>query len=361
MASDARWVNDPDQLDQILQKVYTRLPIILREGDQTFPTQVERTGPGQMLLKHSAPVAATRILVAKLQSELILLECAVVSRLPDRREYCTAKRLQLHRTLRKEERVELNQSKVSAIGLVPTRQFPEFMSAGQAKRDAYIAGVERELSNLFGAVSVILRKTIRMDLRMRAMQQSCRAILNSPSDAVSPVLDSRFVPLKEYNQIISYDKLPKGVISEISVGLFYRRNYLYGYIRALSESAFTFTQFDRLNGVARRVESFFEENVLLPSNPDKCPVLDLSMSGAGILHPQSPIVMQKFMPGEQLVMDMQFPSGTINFFGSIRNIKSLENAHRIGIEFEQIDTPRRVALEQALGIASGSSADVSEV
>lgn len=352
MSSDARWVNDPDQLDQIIQKVFCKVQVILRHADQNMPVQVERLGPGQIALSHTASDAAARVIVARLQEGLIVLECVPDRRLPDGRELCKPRRLQVHRALRKEPRTEIGPAKIFASSVVPSRQFPEAMAAGDVKRDNYLAAVEKDLRASLGEVSIILRKTIRLDFRMKALQAGCRSILFSP-EIISP--DERFVPVKDYQQIITYDKLPKGVVSEISVGIYYRKNYMYGFIRAFSPNSFSLAEFDHVSSVARKIEKFFEESNLLPSNPDKCPILDLSMSGAGLLHPQSPIVMQKFMPGESVLLDISFPEGSLNFSASIRNIRSLENAHRIGIEFEGLDSIRTAALEKALGPAVAAS------
>ncbi len=362
MATEGKWVNDPDQLDQLIQKVYCRVPVILHTKEkEQVPAQIERLGPCKIAIKSNAQPGSARILAARLQDGLILLECIPEGTLPDGREVCHAKRL--HRTLRKEPRTEIGQNRLIVTGVIPSRQIPEYMASGDLRRDNFLGVVERELKSSLGEAQIFLRKTVRLDFRMRAMQTGCRSILFSP-ETVSP--DERFVPWQEYEQILSYDKLPKGIVSEISVGLFYKKNFIYGYIRAFSHNTFTLTEFDQVSAMARKVEKFIEDSGMLPSNPEKCVVLDLSMSGAGILHPQSQIVMQKFMPGEPVLMDIHFPGGPLNFSASIRNIRSLENAHRLGIEFDTLDETRQAALEAALGTgtktepaAQGASADTT--
>ena len=111
----------------------------------------------------------------------------------------------------------------------------------------------------------------------------------------------------------------------------------------------THAYFEGVQEIVSNLEREILDRHIVPYNPEHCPVVDINSGGAGILHPHNPHVMRGFLPGEEVTFDLHFPGEkAFPVLGSIRNIKSLERAHRIGLEFEQLPSDLNSELEDFL-------------
>lgn len=341
-------INDPDQLRQIAERVFSRHPVQIQDKTGLYPVDISMVKNGILTLLHNQPDAPARLLVLNHHENKMFLECLVVDKDANGNERVKPIRLHLKRLKRRQQRVQLKgrDNKVAWITeVIPMKTIPEFLSAYNRTRDALMNAYQEQLRIFYTHAEIVFRKTFRMDMRMRTMSNLNKAIF-VPTRLNPNTIDSgRFIPYEEYKKIIQYDHIPDTILSEITQPLSYKGIYMFGYMKVLSDRELTTEDYDKVKEISEDFQREVINQELLPRNMERSVVVDITANGVGFMHPHNPAVIRNFMPGEHIVFDIHLPqSETLTISGIIRNIKSLEKAHRIGVEFENLNMEHKAKL-----------------
>lgn len=362
--NDIKRISDPNQLKQLTERLFLKLPVQLQDRTGVHEVRVESYEEGVLILSHNEPDAPSRLVVLNHGQNRMFLECNVEGRSPGGNEKVRPVRLHLKKQERREARLKITDqnNRVAWItSAIPMKSIPEFLSSYNEKRDMMLNAYQEQLRQTYEFGEIVFRKTFRMDMRMRTMTNSNKPIF-VPSRMNPGTIDpASFVSYEEFKKIIQYDQLPDAIVSEITEPLTYKKIYMFGYMKAQSEREMTDEDYKTVNQMSRDFENEILNQDFLPTGNDRSVVVDITRQGVGFMHPHNPSAIRNFMPGEHMVFDIHYPSGkVITMSGIIRNMKSLEKAHRIGVEFDTVKPDQMEALEQYIeslpqGGASGSA------
>lgn len=330
-----RKVNDPAQLREITERLFARLPVRILEKTGEKSAQITGTAEGMLDVRHELEPAPSRVLTLVHGENRMLLECHVVSR-ADATERLKPVRLILHqRQIRSEPRVETATGAIYLSNCVPVSMVFESFAIVDARRDQVIEALRLELKKRYSEAQLILRRSTRVDSRMRLMAQHYRPVFFSRDPDVMKSLDDRFVPGPEAEKAIRGEGLPGHCICEASFPLIFGRTLVFGYVQILSPAPMQADDWDEMEALAQKAEKSLLP--FLPSSQDRCPVADLSMHGIGFLHSNNQFVLRHFMPGTEIAFNLHFPDGrAAGCLASIRNLRSKERTHRIGAELKPL-------------------------
>ena len=350
MSEDVKKVNDPDQLRQICARVFTRLPVHTKIGDRVAPIRVLSYDEPLLSIEHNQQDAELRLLIVNHDQHLMLLECKVMEKTGPGREKLHPLRLHLKRKIRKQKRISLasDSGKLVVDDLITLRSIPESLGRVDEKTDSPFKEALAELKTIQSIARLTVRKSFRLDNRMRAMMARNVPIF-VPDRTTGKAPDFPVITMDEYKKILNYEDHPDRILSEVSIPILFKGLYLMGVATIISSEPMTDHHFDGVKEIVQKLEKEILDRRIVPYNPEHCPVVDINAGGAGILHPHNPSVMKGFLPGEEVTFDLHFPGEKAHpVLGNIRNIKSLERAHRIGLEFQEPDDDLRTDLEDFL-------------
>ncbi len=361
--SAKKQTNDPAQLHAVITKLFTRVPVrLLFKNGSDAPTMVLAYESG--LLRIEAPVleSKVRLLTLKHRESHLILECIVVSR-DEAGETLRPVRLHIRNFIRSEKRHPVGATGGPVVtSCLAINAFPQHLASMNKKRDVLLRVYTGTLAEKFSEKSYIkiqLRRTSRMDHRMRLLHQWQRPIFapdireRAPWAVVDP---NRFIRFEDYETILRYESPPKEIISELTQPLWYRGLYLYGFVQILSEQVLTEDQQEYLGRLAQQMEKDLEGYECLPMNPVTCPLVDISRHGLAFLHPHNANIIKAFMPGENIIFDLNLPGREpASYTGVIKNIRALEKAHRFGIQLDDMSPEQEQNLAEYLEARSGSS------
>lgn len=347
--SDSRRVSDPTQLRQIVEKIFARVPVTLAEKRGEVPVRVTAYENGFLDVEHSEPPAPVRVLTVVQSGHRMLLECTVVVR-GFNTERLKPARLHLHRQIRKAARIEVPEGAKTLwiTNCLPIPMVLESLSSTNAKRDAVLATFGAELSKRYPQSSIQLRKSNRTDSRMRMMMQYKKPVFYTTDQQHLARIRPDFVPPEEYENARRGEGTPKTLTSEICEPLWYRSLIFYGYVQVLSSTDLRDADYDAVKSIARGLHAGML-SAAMPNVNIRCPVVDIHETGVGFIHPHVPLVMRSFMPGSEVIFDLNFPAGpSFPCLGSIRNIRSRETNHRMGVEMHPLEPPHLEILQNYL-------------
>jgi hypothetical protein len=213
---------------------------------------------------------------------------------------------------------------------------------------------QEKLGQSYSGVTIELRRSFRLNPRMRLIESQGKPIFAPDrNDQEKWELSARvsfseaFVGYDAYRTLENYENsLP--FVSEICEPLHYRNIFLYGYIQVTSLKRLTLDDYKNVQRYARSLEKEFEQQNVLPTNPEKSPVIDVSVTGVGIMHPHNSVVMRDFHAGDSVIFDLNFIRlPAMAFSGTIANMRPYEKAHRIGIQFENLSDEQKIRLQAA--------------
>ena len=351
MDQEVKRINNKDQLRQIIERLFLSASVRLNEKDGDKPLKILSFNDPILEVSHDAAPAEIRNLHAVRGENSMLLECRVESR-SGNTEKLIAMNLHLTRMVRSQPRISIPEKDKRLLwvtNLVTIKNFPDYFSSTNDKRDALIRAYKAELAKSFIKVELVLRLTVRLDYRMRTLTSYRKPIFVPDLMKPEKIDPDKFVPYSEYMKLARYDKIPEGIVGEITEPLLYKKYILLGYIRVLSDSEITMENYEMVRGVASEVLKNLGTYGALPANREKSPVVDINLSGVGCMHPHVPSVIRNFMPGENVVFDIHYTDGNIvTYTGAIKNMKSGERAHRLGIQFDPLENEQLSPLQEFL-------------
>ncbi|MEQ9362705.1 MAG: PilZ domain-containing protein [Leptospirales bacterium] len=362
MSQNHRQTNDPAQLRKVIEQVFVSAPVRLR--DRTGETEAKILRYQQPILEIQSPAvdgeARVRLLSLEHGEHLLLLECGVLKR-NGASEYLKPVRLHIRPKQRSETRTKIDHGasrEPYITGCIPVASIPAQLASLDARRDAIIRVYSMALREKYpeGAeVKVLLRRSNRLDHRMRPM-----LALQKPIYAPDRFEESQwlregmedFIPFGEYRKIRTYQDIPRTYVSEVSEPLWFRSQYLYGYLQVISKEMMDREMYDGINNLARKLELDLEGYECLPRNKTRCEVEDLSPSGVGFLVPRNSPHVKSFMPGEAIFFSLRLPEQEpMELGGVIQNVRNQENGFRFGVEIT------RIRVEDSRGLDAYLSAD----
>ncbi len=350
MSEEVKKVNDPEQLRQICARIFTKLPVHIKDKEKVESVRVLGYEPPLLTVEHNRPDADLRVLIVNHDQHLMLMECKVQERLNPGQEKLHPVRLHLKRKIRKQKRVSLasDSGKLVVDDLITLRSIPEGLSKIDEKNDSPFKEALAQLKTIQSIARLTVRKSFRLDNRMRAMMARDVPIF-IPDRTSSRVPEFPVITMDEYRKILNYEPHPDQILSEVSSPVRFKGLYLMGVATIISSEPMTDHHYEAVDEIVKNLEKEILDRHIVPYNPEHCPVVDINSGGAGILHPHNPHVMRGFLPGEEVTFDLHFPGEkSYPIMGNIRNIKSLERAHRIGLEFESLGSDVQQELEEFL-------------
>lgn len=347
MSQNHRQTNDPAQLQKVIEQVFLKVPVRLRDRNGETAARILRYQ--QPILEIELPAtdaeARIRLLTLEHRDHLMMLECGVLKR-NEKSEYLKPVRLHIREKQRIETRFKINHgdSKEPYItGCLPVASIPTLLSSLDAKRDAIVRVYSMALREKYadGAeVKVLLRRSNRLDHRMRPMLTLQKPIFAPDRFEESYWLQAGmedFVPFNEYRKIRTYQDIPRAFVSEVSEPLWFRKQYLYGYLQVIHRERMDREMYDAIHNLARKLELDLEGHECLPRNKTRCEVEDLSHSGVGFLVPRNSPFIKGFMPGEAIFFSLCLPDQEpMELGGVIQNVRNQENGFRFGVEIARM-------------------------
>lgn len=352
-----RRIIDHTQLQQIVEKLFCRLPIHAIENNQKHIVKVLECRPPLMEVLHQLPPAQGRRLVLDKDNNTMLLECTVVERTARGGEVLKPLRLTLsNRGVRHEQRIAVGDSGEAGtiVNAIPHAEFYRFNAATHTNRDAVRAQYLTALRNLLpqAEIKIDLQKSSRLSVRMKKLQDF-RLPIFAPRigiDRQGTDLDLIAMPRSEHHQIIRADGLPADTGSEIYEPIYYRGVFIFGYTQAyLTEGEFSLHQYHSLRQFTRRMEAEFEAKRCYPANPTLGKLSDISHGGAGFVFPMLRSLMSPASVGDKIVFDVNFaPDNKSTFSGRIASAAAQETGKRYGIEFDFLSEANEKALARVI-------------
>ena len=341
-------VTEPQQLEQIIQNVFCKVPVKLKEQNQLHNIKVLGYQNKVLDIVLAQPAGApVRVLVVNHKDYWMLLECQVLESPAQNHERLKPLRLHLKRQIRKETRYDVQDSGPIVQNCIPVKLIPEKLYLDDKQRDALLKIFQDKLEVEYYQVEVILRQSMRMEHRLRIMERVKAPIYAPDRNSMKGWQGGDTVPYPEYEKIKGYDDFPDKLRSEISVPLLYRKTVIWGYIRVMNIKELTTDDLKKIKAVGASLEKEFEARGFLPRAAEKLGVVDISQHGLGFRHPKNQLLSRHFRPGEPLILDLLFPEDGKNMFltGNIRNMKIAGDEYRIGLEFKDIDADQFTILE----------------
>ncbi len=349
-SGEIKKISDPKQVHDITQKLFCRKPVQIQDKTGNHPVRIKDYSNGKLQLIHNLNDATVRLLSLNHGEHRLFLECRIEKRDPDGTETAMPVRIHMRRQIRREKRVHISEGNAKVLWItdvITMKSIPDSMSGYNTRRDQIMQGFRDKLRKIFVISDIIYRKTFRMDNRMRVMSNFGKGIYVQNRNFPQVGINGKTIPFEEYRKIIQFDKLAESIIAEASVPLMYKNIYLFGYAMVHSTEDMDPSHYEKLEYFCRELVKEFHRSELFPRNPEHCIVTDMNYSGVGFMHPHNPAYIRGLMPGEHIMFDMHIPSGeTMAFTGVIRNMKSFEKAHRIGVEFENLNQEQRTHLEK---------------
>lgn len=339
LETEVKRIQDAEQLKQIAEKLFSRQPVTLRERDGEFPAKILAYREGMLLASHDRPDSPTRILILKQTENTLLLECNVAGK-KEGTELLKPFRLHLQRRVRGEKRIEVqNKTTLYITNFFPLLAIAEKMSDQDETREGLVRIYRERMAKEFTNLEIHLRRSSRMNPIVQFLQKSKKTIFvpdSADPEAWKKIADGiggrSFATFAEFENLRRYES--KGDFkSEIVVPLSYRGEYIYGYIHASSDRAMDISRYTLVENGARALESELEKRGCLPASREKCEVVDINLSGIGFHHPPNSPFLKSLMVGDEVILDLNFPEGTEGVRGILRNIRTLSNLYRIGVEF----------------------------
>lgn len=363
MGEEIQRISEPAQVNTLLEKLFLKVPVQVQDRDGLFPAKIRKTDSG-IVIVHNRPDNPVRLLSINHGQNQLFLECRVKMRRADGIEFVEPTRIHIRKQIRRQERVQLSGagSKVPWVSdAITMKSIPEALSGFNQRRDALFKGYENALKQQYPYVEVVFRKTFRMDVRMRTISNVNRSIFVPVKSAPNSIDAAHFVPFEEVKKIYQFEKIPEEMNSEISIPLWFRKQYLLGYIKILSPETLHREDYEKVEKIVKSLEAEFEAGSYVHQNRERAPVVDLNYSGVGFMHPHNASAIRGFLPGEHILFDIHFPAGkTAAFIGVIRNIKSLEKAHRMGVEFDSVSDEQRELIQEYIDSLSKTDSEGSE-
>lgn len=347
MSQNHRQTNDPAQLQKVIEQVFVSSPVRLR--DRSGETTASILRYQQPILEIQLPTtdgeARVRLLTLEHGEHLLLLECGVLKRNATS-EYLKPVRLHIRPKQRSETRTKIDHGvsrEPYITGCVPVASIPTLLASLDSRRDAIVRVYSMALREKYleGAeVKILLRRSNRLDHRMRPM-----LALQKPIFAPDRFEEAHwikegmedFIPFGEYRKIRTYQDVPRAFVSEVSEPLWFRKQYLYGYLQVIHREMMDREMYDAIHNLARKLELDLEGYECLPRNKTRCEVEDLSPSGVGFLVPRNSPYVKGFMPGEAIFFSLCLPEQeTLELGGVIQNVRNQENGFRFGVEITRM-------------------------
>jgi len=366
--SNVRQIGDLEQIYKIIDQLYLKGEVNLTLEGGSIAVKLTAQSGGKIAAVYAAEVDAAkeRLLRLLTREHLMVLQCRVAGRQSERMEQLEPYRLHLQARPPRIERAAVPEKKVLYVtGLVSLDSFIDRLSSINHKRDNVIEYCTSKLKQKFDLVSIELRRSYRLDPRMRLMDSLKKPIFapdrNDPEKwqlSARVSFAEQFVSYSDYRSLDQYGNIPAGAVSEIDVPLSYRNLFLYGFIQVYSTHVLQAEDYLFVERYARSLEKEMESQGLLPTNTEKSPVVDLNLSGMGIMHPHNASVLRDFQVGDEVIFDMHFPRlPAIAFPGVVANAKSLEKTHRIGIQFKDLKEEQISRLRATLRELTGNAPD----
>ena len=355
MTHQNRQTTDPDQIHRFIERLFLRLPVKLRDKSGEYPIKVLQFDGTLLSISKPERAGGLRLLVVSHKEHQILAECKVMESGETDIERLKPTKLHIRPKVRQEERVQVRGGECILSSCLTQNSIPERLGSMNKKREAitqiYKNAFEERLPP--GAiVNIILRKSGRLDHRMRPMQQQYKAIFapHMKEKIKWATLNmGNFLSFTDYEKVLRYDDIPKVIISEVCEPLWFHSLYLYGYVQVFLRNMLTEENYDIISKLTRQLEVDFVGHDCLPKNRNYCRVLDINHQGLSFLHPHAPRVLKDFMPGESIIFDLYFTNDIkASFTGVIKNIKSEEKAHRFGVQLDPMTPDRYDILDEYL-------------
>ena len=349
MGDDVKRISDPEQVARLARDLFLKRPVSLQDKEGTHPVRIQAGKDGRYFLVHNRPESPVRLVSLNHGQNQLFLECHVKTRNPEGIETVEPLRVHIRKQIRRHERVRLS----GTGSLVPwvqeaisLKSLPESMSGYNPRRDSLLKKYELSLQQLYPETTLVPRKTFRMDHRMRTISNIFRPIFVPVRSAPNSIDAAHYVPYEEVKKIFQFDRIPDEVVSEITEPIWFKDQYLMGYIRVWSRETLSTEDYQKIARFTRELENDFVSNGFILRNPERSPVVDINFTGVGFMHPHNVSIIRNFSPGEHIIFDIHFPGGgSETFQGVIRNMKSLEKAHRIGVEFDSVTEDQKELIQ----------------
>lgn len=346
-------ISDPEQLDKIIRQIFMKKGCRLHENGGHFPVRLLGYQANVLQIAHRRNPGHIRLLVLKHKEYWMMLECHVESRASGNREMVKPVCLHIKEQIRREPRTILDAgARAVMFDIIPLKRFPDLFNAENRIRDRLLKAYHDGLAKRYLFSDIKLLKTMRMDLRMRLFNRFFLPIY--APDVYSGIgwKGEGFIPYGEYSKIVGIDFPGGDLVSEISVPLIYNRLVAWGYLRVFSESMLTMTDLEELTQTASDLAREFEDQSILPGNPEICVVLDVSRQGLGFAHANNAHLSPYYVPGEDIIFKLKFGEEEAHpFYGAIKNTRMIAGNYRIGVEFKMLNSQSESYLERLLKAA----------
>ena len=258
--------SNPAQLARLIEEIFLKQSVMLLTNGQATPVKLIGFNSGMLELTAPATAAEVRQLLVTHRNYDMRLECQVIEKTPNATELLKPLQLKAEERVRKEARtaitVAANTTNFISNCIQVTAIFHAF-SAMNAKRDALIKFYNNAVKERLpddSKFSVQLRKTKRLDHKMRVIDKYQRPIF-APNRhdpyKMSGVDAGRFVPAKEYQELLRHEHGDKNQLGEICEPIWLRGLLLIGYLQISAPDELTEEHYRIVEKLARRLGKIF--------------------------------------------------------------------------------------------------------
>jgi len=370
MSEELKILRDSEKIARVVEKMFIQSTLLLMEEDDEYPVSVVGYEQPKLRIRHDRPEGRSRALFLDHADYDVFLNCRVVERAPENEEIVEPETLEFRRPKqirskqirqqiqskqgRQEQGIQEQARPVKTVefqvhNCVAFKDFPVYLGDKRyiEHQNTLLKKYTERLNKIAPVVNLHIRRSTLMDNRLKLLSRLRRPIF-APSFSSSFDWDfGRFVHFNEFRKFMNVERPPEGIVAEITEPVSYRNIYLYGYVLVQFENEIEIALYDEVSGIARDLQRDFEKGGLLPRNPEICDLTDIRRNGVDFLHPDNYKIMQSFIPGDYIILDIRFPAGNEGAFsGVIRNIKSLEKSHRFSVDFSDLTDEQKELLER---------------
>lgn len=335
---DIQKIKDEKQIAQIIKKLFCKLPVHLQDADHLYPIKIVSYNNGLLQITHRCRDSATRLILLDHKEHWMLLECWLQEKLSANREIIKPVCLHLKRHIRREPRMQLDTGgpeAVRVLNVIPIKSFPDMFHEPNRIREQLVSSFQDRLRQDYPLGDIILLTGMRMDHRLQLLNKSLKPIYAPVLTEPRNWLTTGFVSFEDYIELYRREQPDDNVVSEISIPLTYRNSLMWGYFRVFAVNELGELDLHRILDQASELMREFEAKDLFPKSTEEGLVMDINKLGIGFSHPGNAHLSRYYIPGQEFVFDLKFPTGrTLSLCGTIKNTTMIGNNYRIGLEFQ---------------------------
>lgn len=340
MSPDVKRITEPGIIDNYLKKLFSIKPVYLKTRDLNIETSSFAYNGDFITFKITELLSDNNINLYIRNGVEILFARTQITSCSGNEYVCTVKEILIMNLPRKEERIAPAENKdgentyISAI--ISEATLKQNFEDNKRKLTALKDDLEMKLCKKYDKAAIYAVSEQKNDARMFYFMNEKKPYFIKNMTERSD--DEQY---KYYIETILPEErdADRRLISEIAVPFLYRYMFPFGYLRVNSLKPLTDDDFSFLKRQGMSISTFFtNDKTFIKSSDDRIPVIDLSMTGLGIIFKERTLI-RHFKEGNLIMFTVFLPDKkTANVMCQVKNVSALKNASfRVGCSILNFD------------------------